>query len=109
MLKVVVVNDQMTPIEFVVSVLEEIFGQSKEEAERTGLHAYVSGDAICGIYRQHAEAQNLVRRSRQHGFALGFLIRPFPFRERAAGRLFGMVIKVEPDYPVSLARSLPTL
>jgi ATP-dependent Clp protease adapter protein ClpS len=57
MLKVLVVNDQMIPIEFVVSVLEEIFGQSKEEAERTALHAYVNGDAICGIYRQHAEAQ----------------------------------------------------
>jgi ATP-dependent Clp protease adaptor protein ClpS len=111
MLKVLVVNDQMTPMEFVVSVLEEIFGQSKEEAERTALHAYLNGDAICGIYRQRAEAQNLVRsataRSQQHGFALGFLIRPFPLWERAAGWLFRMVMKVIPDYRVSPARLLP--
>jgi ATP-dependent Clp protease adapter protein ClpS len=109
MLKVLVVNDQMTPMEFVVSILEEIFGQSKEEAERTALHAHLNGDAICGIYRRHAEAQNLVRRatarSRQHGFALGFLIRPFSFRERAAGWLFWMVMKVVPDYRASVARS----
>ena len=111
MLKVLVVNDQMTPMEFVVSVLQEIFGQSKEEAERTALHAHLNGDAICGIYRQHTEAQNLVRsataRSRQHGFALDFLIRPFPFWERAAGWLFRMVMKVVPDYRVSPARLLP--
>jgi ATP-dependent Clp protease adaptor protein ClpS len=91
MLKVLVVNDQMIPMEFVVSVLEEIFGQSKEEAEIIALHAHLNGDAICGIYRQHAEAQNSVRsataRSRQLGFPLGFSIRPFPFWERAAGWL----------------------
>ena len=111
-LKVLVVNDQVTPMEFVVSVVEEIFGQSKEEAERTALHAHLNGDAICGIYRQHAEAQKLVRsataRSRQQGFQLGFLIRPFPFWERAAGWLFRMVMKVVPDYRVSPARSLPS-
>jgi ATP-dependent Clp protease adapter protein ClpS len=38
-------------------VLEEIFGQSKEEGERAALHAHLNRDAICGIYRQHAEAQ----------------------------------------------------
>jgi ATP-dependent Clp protease adapter protein ClpS len=111
MLKVLVVNGQMTPMEFVVSVLEEIFGQSKEEAERTALHAHLSGNAICGIYRQHAEAQNLVRsataRSRLHGFPLGFLIRPLPFWERAAVWLFSMAMKVVPDYRVSPARSSP--
>jgi ATP-dependent Clp protease adaptor protein ClpS len=113
MLKVLLVDDQTTPMEFVVSVLEEIFGQSKEEAERTALHAHLNGDAICGIYRQHAEAQNLVRsataRSRQHGFPLGFLIRPFPLWERAAGWLFRMVMRVVPDCRVSPARLLPRL
>ena len=76
MLKVLVVNDQMTPMEFVVSIFEEIFGQSKEEAERTALHAHLNGDAICGIYRQHAEAQKLMRsataRSRQTRFPIRF-------------------------------------
>lgn len=110
MLKVLVVNDEMTPMKFVVSVLEEIFGQSKEESERTALHAQLNGDAICAIYRQHAEAHNLVRsataRSRQHGFPLGFLIRPFPFWERVAVWLFSMVMKVVHDYRVSPSRTV---
>jgi ATP-dependent Clp protease adaptor protein ClpS len=111
MLKVLVVNDQKTPMAFVVSVLEEIFGHSKDEAQMIALHADLNGDAICGIYRQHAEAQYLVRsataRSRLHGFPLDFLIRPFPFWERAAVWLFGMVMKVVPEYRVSPARELP--
>jgi ATP-dependent Clp protease adapter protein ClpS len=49
MIKVLVVNNQVTPMKFVVSVLEQIFGQSKEEAERTALLAQLSGDAVCGI------------------------------------------------------------
>ena len=111
MLKVLVVNDQKTPMSFVVSVLEEFFGQSKDQAQTIALLADLNGDAICGVYRQHAEAQRLVRsataRSRLHGFPLGFLIRPFPFWERVAWWLFGMVMKVVPDYRISPARELP--
>lgn len=111
MLKVLVVNDHKTPMSFVVSVLEEFFGQSKDQAQRIALLADLNGDAICGIYRQPAEAQRLVRsaiaRSRLHGFPLGFLIRPFPLWERAAVRLFEMVMKVVPEYRISVARELP--
>ena len=111
MLKVLVVNDQKTPMPFVVSVLEDFFGQSKEQAQRIALLADLNGDAICGVYRDDAEAQRLVRgataRSRLHGFPLGFLIRPFPFWERAAVWLFGMVMKVVPEYRISVARELP--
>jgi ATP-dependent Clp protease adapter protein ClpS len=111
MLKVFVVNDEKTPMGFVVSVLEEIFGQPKDEAQRIAILADLNGDAVCGIYRQHAEAQQLVRsatvRSRQHGFPLSFLIRPFPFRERAAVWLFRMVMNVVPEHRVSPAREIP--
>ena len=111
MLKVLVVNDQKTPMAFVVSVLEEFFGQPKDEAQRIALHADLDGDAICGIYRQHAEVKHLVHsataRSRLHGFPLVFLIRPFPLWERAAVWLFGMVMKVVPEYRISPARELP--
>jgi ATP-dependent Clp protease adaptor protein ClpS len=111
MIKVLVVNDQKTSMAFVLSVLEEIFGQSKDEAQMIALHAELNGDAICGIYRQHAEAQHLVRkataRSRLHGFPLSFLIRPSPLWERTAVWVFGMVMKVVPTYHVSFARELP--
>jgi hypothetical protein len=83
----------------------------KDEAQRIALLADLNGDAVCGIYRQHAEAQHLVRRatarSRQHGFPLGFSIRHFPFWEQAAVWLFMMVMKVVPEYRISPARELP--
>lgn len=111
MLKVLVFNDQKTPTAFVVSVLEEIFGQSEAEAQMIALHAEQNGDSICGIYRQDAEAEHLVQKattlSRLHGFPLLFLIRPFPIWERTGVWVFGMVMKVVPEYRVSFAREIP--
>jgi ATP-dependent Clp protease adapter protein ClpS len=98
MLKVIVIGDHLTPIEFVASLLQEIFGHSKEVAEKTALLAHLNGEAPCGIFREHAEANNLVScataLSRQTGYPLGFAILPLPFWERAAGYLLRMVMKV---------------
>ena len=100
MLKVLVISDHLTPIEFVASPLQEIFGHSKEVAEKTTLLAHLNGEAPWGICREHAEANNLVSNatalSRQHGYPLGFAILPLLFWERAAGYLFRMVMKVTP-------------
>src|SRR5215470_19430011 len=98
MLKVLVVNDDLTPTEFVVSVLQDIFGHSKQVAEKTALLAHLNGEAPCGICREHAEANNLVSSatalSRQRGYPLGFVVFPLPFWERVAGYLLRMVMKV---------------
>jgi ATP-dependent Clp protease adaptor protein ClpS len=100
MLKVLVVNDDVTPIEFVVSVLQRTFGQSREEAERIAVHAHLNGDAVCGIYQRPTEAHGSVsmatQLSRQDGYPLCFLTRPIPFWERVAAYIFGMVMKITP-------------
>jgi ATP-dependent Clp protease adaptor protein ClpS len=100
MIKVLVVNDQVTPMAFVVSVLQETFGQSKEEAERTALLAHLDGDAVCGIYHEHLEAQNLMTRamelSRRHGYPLSFSAVPIFLRERVGACVFRMIMKVAP-------------
>jgi ATP-dependent Clp protease adapter protein ClpS len=43
-----------------VSILQEVFGQSKGEAKKTALLGHLNGNAVCGIYRRQVEAQGTV-------------------------------------------------
>ena len=48
--KVLLLNDDYTPMEFVVHVLERFFGKSREEAVQVMLHVHRNGVGICGVY-----------------------------------------------------------
>ncbi len=50
MYKVLLLNDDYTPMEFVVHILERFFGKSIEEASRIMLHVHQRGVGVCGIY-----------------------------------------------------------
>lgn len=50
MYKVLMLNDDYTPMEFVVMVLETFFGKSREEATRIMLHVHQRGVGICGVF-----------------------------------------------------------
>ncbi len=50
MYKVLMLNDDYTPMEFVVNVLEQYFGKSQEEAVRIMLHVHQRGVGVCGVY-----------------------------------------------------------
>lgn len=50
MYKVLMLNDDYTPMEFVVHVLERIFGKSREDAARIMLHVHRRGVGLCGVY-----------------------------------------------------------
>jgi ATP-dependent Clp protease adaptor protein ClpS len=50
MYKVVMLNDDYTPLEFVVMVLQEFFRKSREEATQIMLHVHQRGVGICGVY-----------------------------------------------------------
>lgn len=50
MYKVLMLNDDYTPMEFVVDVLERFFGKSIEEATRIMLHVHQRGVGVCGVY-----------------------------------------------------------
>ena len=50
MYKVLMLNDDYTPMEFVVDVLERFFGKSIEEATRIMWHVHRRGVGICGVY-----------------------------------------------------------
>ena len=50
MYKVLLLNDDYTPMEFVVHVLERIFRKNQEEATQIMLHVHRRGVGICGVY-----------------------------------------------------------
>lgn len=50
MYQVVMLNDDYTPMEFVVWVLQELFGKNQEEATRIMLKIHLDGRGVCGVY-----------------------------------------------------------
>jgi len=47
---VVLLNDDYTPMEFVVHILEQFFGMSREKAVRVMLTVHTQGKGVCGVY-----------------------------------------------------------
>ena len=48
--KVVLLNDDYTPMEFVIEVLESFFGMGREKATQVMLAVHTQGKATCGIF-----------------------------------------------------------
>jgi len=50
MYKVILLNDDYTPMEFVVHILEEFFGMDRERATHVMLNVHTQGKGICGLF-----------------------------------------------------------
>jgi len=50
MYKVLLLNDDYTPMDFVVDVLQKFFGKSREQATRIMLKVHNEGRGLCGVY-----------------------------------------------------------
>ncbi len=50
MYKVLLLNDDYTPMEFVVHVLQNFFFKDAEDAARIMLHVHQKGVGVCGVY-----------------------------------------------------------
>lgn len=48
--RVVLLNDDYTPMEFVVSVLQRFFGMNVETATRVMLKVHTEGKGVCGVF-----------------------------------------------------------
>jgi ATP-dependent Clp protease adaptor protein ClpS len=69
--KVVLLNDDYTPMEFVIEVLEIFFRMNREQATQIMLAVHTQGKGVCGIYtRDIAETKmtqvNQYSRENQH-------------------------------------------
>jgi ATP-dependent Clp protease adaptor protein ClpS len=61
MYKVVLLNDDFTPMEFVVHILETIFGHDREKATRIMLHVHTRGKGVCGTYTRDVAETKVVQ------------------------------------------------
>ncbi len=71
--KVLLLNDDYTPMEFVVHVLERYFGKGREEATRIMLHVHHKGVGICGVFTYEiaeTKVTQVMDFSRQHDHPL---------------------------------------
>ncbi len=48
--RVLLLNDDYTPMEFVVEVLEQVFGMDRQNATRIMLEVHTQGKGVCGVY-----------------------------------------------------------
>ncbi len=50
MYSVLLLNDDYTPMEFVVEVLQRFFAKNREQATQLMLRVHAEGSAVCGVY-----------------------------------------------------------
>lgn len=69
--RVILINDDYTPMEFVVEVLQTVFGMERTKATRVMLEVHTKGKGVCGVYTYEiaetkvAQVTNIARRQ-QH-------------------------------------------
>ena len=67
--KVLLLNDDFTPMEFVVIVLKNFFGMSEEKATQVMLHVHTRGIGVCGVFSRdvaETKVQQVNDFSRKH-------------------------------------------
>src|SRR2546429_9463602 len=69
MFRVMLLNDDYTPMEFVVVVLQKFFGMTRERATQVMLKVHREGIGVCGVYPHDVAAtkvQQVAAYSRKH-------------------------------------------
>jgi ATP-dependent Clp protease adaptor protein ClpS len=67
--KVLLLNDDFTPMEFVVIVLQQFFGMDRERAMRVMLQVHTEGSGVCGVFPKDVattKVEQVVSFARQH-------------------------------------------
>jgi ATP-dependent Clp protease adaptor protein ClpS len=69
MFNVVLLNDDFTPMEFVIEVLQQYFSKTHEQATEIMLKVHTEGAGLCGVYPKDIAAtkvEQVVAFARQH-------------------------------------------
>ncbi|MDC9729715.1 MAG: ATP-dependent Clp protease adapter ClpS [Methyloprofundus sp.] len=69
--KVVLLNDDFTPMDFVIEILMDFFAMTEEQATQVMLHVHTKGVGICGVFSKDVaetkvEIVNSYARENQH-------------------------------------------
>ena len=56
MYRVLMLNDDYTPMEFVIVVLQEFFSKDREQATQIMLKVHLDGKGVCGVYSRDVAA-----------------------------------------------------
>jgi ATP-dependent Clp protease adaptor protein ClpS len=67
--RVLMLNDDYTPMEFVVYVLERYFNKTPEEATQIMLHVHQKGIGVCGVFTYEiaeSKVNQVIDLARQH-------------------------------------------
>jgi len=79
MYQVAMLNDDFTPMEFVVMVIQEFFGKDREAATQIMLKIHLDGKGVCGVYSRDVAAtkvDQVLDAARQSGHPLQCVSEP---------------------------------
>ena len=79
MYQVVLLNDDFTPMEFVVLVLQEYFNKDRETATQIMLKIHLEGRGVCGVFTHDlatTKVEQVLQAARHHGHPLQCLAEP---------------------------------
>ena len=77
--QVVMLNDDFTPMEFVVVVIQEFFNKDREAATQIMLKIHLDGRGVCGVYSRDVAAtkvDQVMDAARQNGHPLQCISEP---------------------------------
>lgn len=79
MYQVVMLNDDFTPMEFVIVVLQEFFSKDREQATQIMLKIHLDGRCVCGVYSRDVAAtkvEQVLQAAQQAGHPLQAVSEP---------------------------------
>ena len=79
MFQVLMLNDDFTPMEFVVLVLQEFFSKDRESATQIMLKIHLDGKGVCGVYSKDVAAtkvDQVLEAARKSGHPLQCVAEP---------------------------------
>lgn len=79
MYQVVMLNDDFTPMEFVIMVLQEFFSKDREQATQIMLKIHLDGRGVCGVYTRDIAAtkvEQVLQAAQQAGHPLQAVSEP---------------------------------
>lgn len=81
MYQVLLINDDFTPMEFVVLILQEFFNKDMQEATNIMYQVHTEGRGVCGIYPRdiaQTKTHQVMESARQAGHPLQCVFDPVP-------------------------------